>query len=173
MEEQLIESYGAKADLAATDSHMRKSDILESGVSECGPYMSDAIKGEWKQEALQARRRGSQKELVELSLNDLNADGLEGESLEEAVFEEMEEITQAYVDWFKDIEDTADPRMITPSLSFGRIAMMRSQNISSTMDGLIGTASTVLAIHERTSKLRSTYSEKTILLFPRILGTLG
>lgn len=108
VEEQLIESYRAKANLAATDSHMRKSDILQSGVNECGPYMSDATKREWKQEALQARRQGSQKELVELSLDDLDVDGLDGESLEEAVFQEMEEITQAYVDWFKDIEDTWD-----------------------------------------------------------------
>ncbi len=106
VEEQLIESYRAKANLAATDSRMRKSDILQSGVSECGPYMSDSTKREWKQEALQARRQGSQEELVELSLDDLDVDGLDGESLEEAAFEEMEEITQAYVDWFKDIEDT-------------------------------------------------------------------
>jgi len=108
VEEQLIESYRANADIAATDSRMRKSDILQSGVSECGPYMSDATEREWKQEALQARRQGSQEELVELSLDELDVDGLEGESLEEAVFEEMEEITQAYVDWFKDIEATWD-----------------------------------------------------------------
>lgn len=108
VEQRLIKSYRAEANLAATDSRMRKSDILQSGLNECGPFMSDTIKREWKQEALQARRQGSQEELVELSLDDLDVDGIDGENLEEAVFEEMEEITQAYVDWFKEIEDTWD-----------------------------------------------------------------
>ena len=102
VEERLIESYRAKADHAATDSRMQKSDILQSGVSECGPYMSDATKRKWKQEAIQARHQGSREELVEVSLEDLDVDGVD----EETVFEEMEEITQAYVDWFKEVKDT-------------------------------------------------------------------
>lgn len=106
VEEQLIDSYRDEADLAATDSNLRKSDILQSGVSECSQYMSDALKREWKREALQARRQGSQNELVELNLDDINVDGFDDESIEEAVLQEMEEITQAYVDWFKDIEET-------------------------------------------------------------------
>ncbi|WP_306055423.1 DUF4209 domain-containing protein [Natronococcus wangiae] len=106
VEEQLIDSYRDEADLAATDSDLRKSDILQSGVSECSQYMNDATKREWKQEALQARRRGSQNELTELSLDDLDVDGFGDEDLEEAVFQEMEELTQVYVDWFKGVKET-------------------------------------------------------------------
>lgn len=106
VEEQLIDSYRDEADLTATDSDLRKSNILQSGISECSQYMSNATKREWKQEALQARRQGSQNELAELNLDDLDVDGFDDESLEEAVFQEMEEITQAYVEWFKEIEET-------------------------------------------------------------------
>lgn len=106
VEGQLIDSYRDEANLAATDSDLRKSDILQSGVNECGQYMSDPTKREWKQEALQARRQGSQNELAELRIDDLNVEGVDDENLEEAIFQEMEEITQAYVDWFKEIEET-------------------------------------------------------------------
>ncbi len=105
VEEELIQSYREEADKAETDSSLRKSDILQSGVNECAPYMNDQLKREWKQEALQARRQGTEEELVELSPDELDVDGIDGESLEEAVVQEMEDITQAYVDWFKDLKE--------------------------------------------------------------------
>lgn len=105
VEESLIESYRSEADLAAADSDLRKSDILQSGVNECSEYMSDSTKREWKQEALKARRQGSQNELAELSIDDLDVDGSDALDLEEALHQEMEEVTQAYVDWFKDLKE--------------------------------------------------------------------
>ena len=86
---------------------MQKADILQSAVAECAEYLSDEQKRDWKQEALQARRTGTENELHELDLDDLDVDGFEGESLQQAVAEEIEQNTQVYVDWFKKAKQTS------------------------------------------------------------------
>jgi len=107
VETALIDSYRREADLVGRESQLQKADILQSGVAECAEYLSDEQKHDWKQEALQARRTGTKTELHKLDPDDLDVDGIEGESLQQAVAEEMEHNTQVYVDWFKQVKRTS------------------------------------------------------------------
>lgn len=108
VEDTLIDSYRTEADLIGQESQLQKADILQSGVSECSEYMNEGQKRDWKQEALQARRSGTEHELHELDPDELNVDGIEGESLQQAIGEEIEHNTQVYMDWFKQIKRTYD-----------------------------------------------------------------
>ncbi|WP_396613996.1 DUF4209 domain-containing protein (plasmid) [Haloferax sp. S1W] len=107
VETALVDSYRREADLVGRKSQLQKADILQSGVAECAEYLSDERKRNWKQEALQARRNGTETELHELNPDDLDVDGIEGESLQQAVAEEMEHNTQVYVDWFKQVKQSS------------------------------------------------------------------
>ena len=107
VETALVDSYRREAELVERESLLQKADILQSGVAECAEYLSDEQKRNWKQEALQARRTGTETELHELNPGDLDVDGFEGESLQQAVAEEMEHNTQVYVDWFKHVKQAS------------------------------------------------------------------
>lgn len=107
VETALVNSYRKEADLIGRESQLQKADILQSGVAECAEYLSDEQKRDWKQEALQARRTGTETELHELDPGDLDVDGIEGKSLQQAVAEEMEHNTQVYVDWFKQVKQAS------------------------------------------------------------------
>lgn len=107
VETALVDSYRREADLVGRESQLQKADILQSGAAECAGYLSDEQKRNWKQEALQARRTGTETELHELNPDDLDVDGIEGESLQQAVAEEMEHNTQVYVDWFKQVKQAS------------------------------------------------------------------
>ncbi len=107
VETALIESYRREAELIGQKSLLQKADVLQSGVAECAEYLNDEQKRDWKQEALQARRTGTETELHELDPDDLDVEEIEGESLQQAVAEEMEHNTQVYVDWFKHLKQTS------------------------------------------------------------------
>ncbi|WP_458190862.1 DUF4209 domain-containing protein [Haladaptatus sp. NG-WS-4] len=107
VENELVNSYRTEADLIGQRSQLQKADVLQSGVAECDEYLTDEQKRDWKQEALQARRTGTENELHELDPDDLDVEGVEGESLQQAVAEEMEHIAQAYVDWFKEVKQAS------------------------------------------------------------------
>jgi hypothetical protein len=107
VETALVNSYRAEAELIGRESRLQKADILQSGVAECAQYLSDEQKRDWKQEALQARRTGTETELHELNPDDLDVDGIEGQSLQQAVAEEIEHNTQAYVDCFKQVKQAS------------------------------------------------------------------
>lgn len=107
VETRLIASYRSEANSAEANSLMQKSDILQSGVAECGQYMTASQKQEWKKEALQARISGGENELREYSLADVDVDGVDGEDTLEALHEETEELTQRVVNWFKDVKQNS------------------------------------------------------------------
>ncbi|MUW13361.1 DUF4209 domain-containing protein [Halorubrum sp. CBA1125] len=107
VEAALVESYRTEADLVGQDSQLQKADVLQSGVAECAEYLSDEQKRDWKQEALQARRTGTETELHELDPDDLDVDGVEGQSIQRAVAEEIDHNTQVYVNWFKQMTQTS------------------------------------------------------------------
>ncbi|MDF9746298.1 DUF4209 domain-containing protein [Natrinema salsiterrestre] len=107
VETALVDSYRREAELVGRESLLQKADILQSGVAECAEYLSDEQKRDWKQEAIQARRTGTETELHEFDPNDLDVDGIEGESLQQAVAEEMEHNTQVYIDWFKHVKQAS------------------------------------------------------------------
>lgn len=102
VERALIESYRTEANLMASKSQLQKADILQSGVAECGKYMYDKQKRDWKQEALQARRSGMESELTEIPVENLSEE--DGDSLEDALLQEMEQNTETLVDWFKQVK---------------------------------------------------------------------
>jgi len=107
VESALIDSYRTEADLVGQESQLQKADILQSGVAECAEYLSGEQKRDWKQEALQARRTGTETELYELDPDDLDVDGVEDESIQQAVAEEIDHNTQVYVDWFKQMKQNS------------------------------------------------------------------
>lgn len=104
VETALVDSYHTEANLVGQESQLQKADVLQSGIGECAEYLSEEQKRDWKQEALQARRTGTENELHELDPDDLDVEGFEGESLQQAIAEEIELNTQIYVDWFKEVK---------------------------------------------------------------------
>ncbi|QLH83000.1 DUF4209 domain-containing protein [Halosimplex pelagicum] len=98
VEQTLVESYRVEADVLEEGSSLRKADTLQSGVVECGAYMTDEKQRSWKQEALQARQSGIDDELVEMSLDDL--DGVDEEDLTQAMRDEADTI----VEWFTQVK---------------------------------------------------------------------
>lgn len=107
VETALVDSYRREADLIGQQSQLQKADILQSGVAECAEYLTDNQKRDWKQEALQARRTGTETELHELDPDELDVDGVEGESLQQAVADEIDHNTQVYVNWFKQLKQAS------------------------------------------------------------------
>ncbi|UWG49211.1 hypothetical protein AArcCO_4036 (plasmid) [Halalkaliarchaeum sp. AArc-CO] len=102
VERTLIESYQTEASLMASKSQLQKADILQSGVAECGEYMDDEQRRDWKQEALQARRSGIESELTQIPIENLSEE--DGDSLEDALLQEMEQNTETLVEWFKQVK---------------------------------------------------------------------
>ena len=94
VEQALVESYRVEADMLEERSSLRKADTLQSGIVECGAYMTDEKQRSWKQEALQARQSGIDDELVEMSVDDL--DGVD----EEDLMREMRDNADTIVEWF-------------------------------------------------------------------------
>lgn len=98
VEQELIESYRMEADMLEQKSRLQKADTLQSGVAECGAYMTADQQRSWKQEALQARKSGIDSELAEFSLDDI--DGVN----EDDLIQEMQDNADTIVEWFTQIK---------------------------------------------------------------------
>ena len=99
LENDLIETYRLEADWQEDNSLLVKADVLRAGLNNCGQYMSDEQKEDWKQEALEARRRGTEEEMVEISpdnIPNMDYDGDIFEDLNREMRENSEFISNRY-----------------------------------------------------------------------------
>lgn len=71
LESDLIETYRKEANSQGKRSFLIKADVLRSDINEFGQYMSDGLEEDWKMEALEARKQGTEEEMIEMNLEDL------------------------------------------------------------------------------------------------------
>jgi len=106
LEDDLIETYRLEANWQENNSLLMKADVLRSGVNECGQYMSEEKEEDWKKEALEARRKGTE-EMIELSPGNLPNTNYEGD-LQEDINNEVEENIEIITSSFKYLEERYD-----------------------------------------------------------------
>ncbi|RJT04894.1 DUF4209 domain-containing protein [Halococcus sp. IIIV-5B] len=103
IESDLIDTYRKEADWQEERSSLIKADVLRSGINEFGQYMGEEQEERWKKEALEARKKGTEEEMVEMDLENLPNVEYDGDIMED-IYDEMDRNRDFIVESFKNLK---------------------------------------------------------------------